>query len=177
MIRRFAGWLYFWGIVAVAAGAVLFALHQPSAPDESELETYKGFLVAIRLEKDFDGTDIVLLRFRDNEQQYKYISDYPKYVDVRDRMGIYRDTEVWFDRNAEGGPDRPILVWGVKEYDPRGDEESTVVTFQEIYEEVTETDRSWQNIAMIMAGAGLAMILLGFLIRKLVPYKPRAPSV
>ena len=176
-MRLFAGWLYFWGIVGMVVAVLLYVLHQPAAPDKDDLVQYTGFLKAIRLEQDFDGTHIVLLHFRDNDQAYKYISDYPKYVDVRDRMGIFRDTEVWYDKNAVGGPDTPILVWGIAEHDPRGPEESTVVTFDEIYEEVTETDRSWQNIAMIVAAGALAFILLGFLIRKLIPYRPREPSV
>ena len=175
MIRVFAGWLYFWGIVALGVGIVLYALHRPDVPDEDDLVKYKGFLIAVGLEKDFDGTDIVLLRFKDNDQVYKYISKYPKYVEVRDRIGIYRDTDVWYDKDAVGGPDRPILVWGISEHDPRGPDESTVVTYDEIYDEVTETDRSYQDLGMIVGGAGLAMIVLGFVIRKLVPYKPRAP--
>jgi hypothetical protein len=145
------------------------------APSKDDLVQYTGFLTAVGLQKDFDGTDIVLLRFRDNDQVYKYISKYPKYIEVRDRMGIFRDTDVWYDKNAAGGPDTPILIWAVVEHDPRGPEESTVVTYEEIYAEVTETDRSWQNLSMVIGAVGLAMVVLGFVIRKLVPYKPRAP--
>jgi hypothetical protein len=177
MFRVFAGWLYFWGLLALVIGAVLYVLHRPDVPAKEDLVEYTGFLIAVGLQKDFDGTDIVLLRFKDNDQVYKYISVYPKYVDVRDRIGIYRDTTVWYDKNATGGPDKPILVWALKEHDPRGEEESTFVTYEEIYDEVTETDRSYQQLGMVVGGAGLALIVLGFVIRKAVPYKPRAPRV
>ena len=50
-----------------------------------------------------------------------------------------------------------------------------MVTFEEIYEEVTETDRSWQNVGLGMGAVALAMVVLAFMIRKLVPYEPRAP--
>jgi hypothetical protein len=175
MIRVFAGWLYFWGGAALIAAVVLYVLHQPMAPAKDDLVEYSGFLTSVRLQKDFDGTDIVLLHFRDNDQVYKYISKYPKYVEVRDRIGIYRDTDVWYDKNATGGPDTPILVWGLAEHDPRGPDESTVVTYEEIYAEVTETDRSWQNLSMIIGAVGLGMVVLAYVIRKLVPYKPRPP--
>ena len=104
MIRVIAGWLYFWGIAALITAALIYVLHHPMTPDKDDLVKYTGFLKSVRLLKDFDGTDIVLLGFRDNDQIYKYISKFPKYVEVRDRMGIYRDTDVWYDRNASGGP-------------------------------------------------------------------------
>ena len=176
MIRVFAGWLYFWGIAAALVGGALYVLHQPNEPSEDDLVKYEGFLVGVRLEKDFNGTDIVLLKFRDNEQLYRYIADYPMYVEVRDRVGIYREVDVWYDKNDAGGPDTPRAIWGLVEHDPRGAEESTVVTYQEIYDEVTETDRSWQGIGLIVFAVGAAMILLAFVIRKLVPYKPRDPK-
>jgi len=177
MIRVFAGWLYFWGFLALAVGVALYLFHMPNVPSKDDLIKYTGFLKAVELQKDFDGTDIVLLHFKDNDQVYKYISLYPKYVDVRDRIGIYRDTDVWYDKNAVGGPDKPILVWGLAEHDPRGAEESTVVTYDEIYDEVTETDRSYQDLGLLVGGIGLAMVVLAFVIRKAVPYKPRAPRV
>ena len=175
MIRVFAGWLYFWGIAAAVVGGVLFVLHQPDEPSEDDLVKYSGFLVGVRLEKDFNGTDIVLFKFRDNDQLYKYIADYPMYVEVRDRVGIYRDVDVWYDKNDVGGPDTPLQVWGLVEHDPRGPEESTVVTYQEIYDEVAVTYGSWKGIGLVVFAVGVGMILLGFVIRKLVPYKPRDP--
>ncbi len=70
-------------------------------------------------------------------------------------------------------PAQPI--WGLVEHDPYRD--GTVVTYDDIYEEVTATDRSWQNVAMIMIAGGLSAVLLAFGIRKAVPYVPRDPSV
>jgi hypothetical protein len=67
------------------------------------------------------------------------------------------------------------MIWAVAEHDPRGPDESTVVTYEEIYAEVTETDRSWQDLSTLIGGIALAMLVLGFAIRRLVPYKPRAP--
>ena len=62
MLRVFAGWLYFWGILALVVGVLLYVMHRPDVPDKDDLVEYTGFLLAVGLEKDFDGTDIVLRR-------------------------------------------------------------------------------------------------------------------
>lgn len=177
MIRVLAGWLYFWGIAAALVGGAIYLFNQPNQPSEDDLVKYSGFLVAVRLEKDFNGTDIVLLKFRDNDQLYKYVVDYPMYVEVRDRVGIYRDVDVWYDKNDAGGPDSPRAIWGIAEHDPQGPEKSTVVTYQQIFEKVTETDRDWQGVGLVVFAVGAGMIILGYLIRRLVPHKPRDPKV
>ena len=61
------------------------------------------------------------------------------------------------------------------EHDPRN--EGTVVTYEQIYDETTETDRSWQAVGLYMGLGGLIAIVLGFAIRKAVPYRPEDPSV
>ncbi len=175
MMRYFAAWLYFLGALAVVAGVVVYATNIPNVPDKDDLIPYSGFLVGIRLEKDFDGTDVVYFMFRDDETRYKYLSTYPMYVEVRDRLGIYRDVDIMIEENAKPGLDGALRIWGLVEHDPYNP--GTVVTFQEIYEETTETDRSWQNVGIYLVSGGLLVILLGFGIRRLVPYKAKDPSV
>jgi len=177
MIRVFAGWLYVLGGAAALVGAIIYLTSIPDVPDEDDLVVFKGYLTGIRLQKDFDATDIVYLHFRDHPQVYRYQSNYPQYVEVRDRLGIYRDVEILVEPSSlEGTADSPPQpVWGLVEHDPYRD--GTVVTYDEIYEEVTATDRSWQNVALIMLGGGLGAVLLAFAIRKAVPYVPRDPSI
>jgi hypothetical protein len=174
-MRKFAAWLYFLGAVSALAGAIIYATNIPNVPDEDDLVSHSGFLVGIRLEKDFDGTDVVYFIFRGEETRYKYLSTYPMYVEVRDRLGIYRDVDILIEKDASPGLDGAIRMWGLVEHDPYN--EGTVVTYQDIYDETTETDRSWQNVAFYLFGGGLLVVLMAYGIRRAVPYKPKDPSV
>jgi len=173
-MRYLAGWLYFLGGIALLGAIVIYVTNIPNVPDEDDLVEYQGFLVAIRLEKDFDGTDIVNLHFRDHPQVYTYMSTYPQYVEVRDRLGIYRQVDVLVEKDVPVEEGRAQRVWGLVEHDPY--RESTVVTYQDIYDEVTETDRSWQRVGMWMGGGGIFAMALAWGIRRAVPYRPVDPS-
>jgi len=174
-MRHFAGWLYFLGGVALLGGVIIYFTNIPNIPDEDDLETYMGFLTAVRLEKDFDGTDVVYLRFRDNPQVYKYLSTYPMYVEVRDRLGIYRDVEILIEKNKPLDENNALRVWGLVEHDPF--REGTVVTYAEVYDEVTKTDRSWQNVGLYFGIGGALAMGAAWGIRRAVPYRPKDPSV
>ena len=174
-MRYLAGWLYFLGGIALLGGILIYFTNIPNIPDEDDLVEYQGFLIAVRLEKDFDGTDIVNLHFKDNPQVYKYMSTYPMYVEVRDRLGIYRQVDVLIEEDAELDEGRAQRVWGLVEHDPY--REGTVVTYQQIYDETTETDRSWQNVGMWAAIGGILVIAAAWGIRRAVPYRPKDPSV
>ena len=104
-MRLFAGWLYFLGGVSAVFGAALYFAHIPNVPSEDQLEWYEGFLRGIRLEKDLDGTDIVYFIFRDHDKRYRYFSRYPQYVEVRDRLGIYRTVELLVEKDGSPGLD------------------------------------------------------------------------
>ena len=174
-MRLFAGWLYFLGGIALAGAIIIYATNIPNVPDEDELLEVKGFVVAIHLEKDFDGTDVVFLKYRDNEQRFRYLSTYPLYVEVRDRLGIYRDVDILVEKDKLGDDSVSPRIWGLVEHDPIN--EGTVVTYQQILEETTETDRSWQAVALYMGFAGLVAIALAWGIRRAFPYRPQDPSV
>ena len=174
MLRVLAGWLYALGAAAAAGGAAIYAANIPDMPREDELVAFSGFLVGVALEKDFDGTDIVYLRFRDHPRVYAYLSDFPSYVEIRDRLGIYRRVDLLVEADALEGEGPPAPVWGLVEHDPGG--EGTVVTYEDIYLETTQTDRSWQDVGIALAVAGLAALALGFAIRRTVPYRPREPT-
>lgn len=175
MMRHFAAWLYFLGTVSVLAGIVIYLTNIPNVPDEEDLVSYTGYVVGIRLEKDFDGTDVVYFLIRDDDVRYKYMSTYPMYVEVRDRLGIYRDVDMMIEKDAEPDFDGAVRIWGLVEHDPYNP--GTVVTFQEIVDETTETDRSWQAVGLYVLGGGLILLLLAYGIRRAVPYVPRDPSV
>jgi hypothetical protein len=174
-MRHFAAWLYFLGTVSVLAGIVIYLTNIPNVPDEDDLVSYTGYVVGIRLEKDFDGTDVVYFLIRDDEVRYKYMSTYPMYVEVRDRLGIYRDIDMMIEKDAEPDFDGAVRIWGLVEHDPYNP--GTVVTFQEIVDETTETDRSWQAVGLYVLGGGLVLLLLAYGIRRAVPYVPKDPSV
>ncbi len=174
-MRHFAAWLYFLGTVSVLAGIVIYLTNIPNVPDEEDLVSYTGYVVGIRLEKDFDGTDVVYFLIRDDDVRYKYMSTYPMYVEVRDRLGIYRDVDMMIEKDAEPDFDGAVRIWGLVEHDPYNP--GTVVTFQEIVDETTETDRSWQAVGLYVLGGGLILLLLAYCIRRAVPYVPRDPSV
>ena len=174
-MRHFAAWLYFLGTVSVLAGIVIYLTNIPNVPDEDDLVSYTGYVVGIRLEKDFDGTDVVYFLIRDDEVRYKYMSTYPMYVEVRDRLGIYRDIDMMIEKDAEPDFDGAVRIWGLGEHDPYNP--GAVVTIQEIVDETTETDRSWQAVGLYVLGGGLILLLLAYCIRRAVPYVPRDPSV
>ena len=174
-MRLIAGWLYALGLVAAVSGVIIYFANSPEAPDRDELSWFSGHVVGILLEKDLDGTDIVYLRYRDHETLYKYISLLPQYVAVRDRLGIYRDIDILIETEAEPDRNGAMLIWGLVEYDPYN--EGTVITYDEVYETVTRTNRSWQAIAIYVLLAGIGAIVLGFVLRRVFPYVPRDPSV
>ena len=174
MIRSLAAWLYAFGIVATLGGAIVWFVNIPDIPDEDDLVWNRGYVIGIRLNKDYDGLDIVNLRFRDDERRYKYLSIYPKYVEVRDRLGIYRDVEVLVEKEPIFSGGNVVRIWGLIEHDPY--HEGTVVTFDEIREEITETERSWQGVAIIFLAGGIGAILIGYAIRRWVPHVPRDPT-
>jgi hypothetical protein len=173
-MRYFAAWLYFLGTVSAVAGVIIFLTNIPNVPDEDDLVLYSGFVVGIRLEKDFDGTDVVYFLIRDDEVRYKYMSSYPMYVEVRDRLGIYRDVDLMIEKGAEPDFDGAVRIWGLVEHDPYNP--GTVVTFAEIVEETTETDRSWQGVSFYILGGGLLLLLMAFGIRRAVPHVAKDPS-
>ncbi|MBC6439809.1 MAG: hypothetical protein GDA49_05235 [Rhodospirillales bacterium] len=173
-MRVFAGWLYVLGGVSAVFGAALCFAHIPNVPSEDQLEWYEGFLRGIRLEKDFDGTDIVYFIYRDHDKRYRYVSRYPQYVEVRDRLGINRQVDILVEIDGKPGLDGAYDVWGLVEHDPL--HEGTVVTYQDIHDEVTETDRSWQAVGMYGFGGGVLAILLGYGIRRAVPHVPKDPT-
>ena len=173
-MRLIAGWLYALGLVATVGGVVVWVSNIPDIPDEDDLVWKRGFLIGIVLDYDFDGLHIVNMRLRDHETLYTYHSVYPHYVSVRDRLGIYRDVEILVDETADAPAGGTVRVWGVIEHDPY--DEGIAVSFDEIREEVTETERSWQHVALIVLAAGLASILTGFAIRRVVPYVPKEPT-
>ena len=174
MLRTLAAWLYAFGIVATLGGAIVWIVNIPEIPDEDDLAWHRGYVIGIRLDRDYDGLDIVNLRFRDDERLYKYLSIYPHYVEVRDRLGIYREVEVLVEREPMFKDGRSVRIWGLVEHDPY--HEGTVVTFDEIREEVTETERSWQGIAIIFLAGGIGVILIGYVIRRTLPYVPMEPT-
>ena len=173
-MRWFAGWLCFLGGVAAVLGVVLCATNTPDVPDEDELVWFEGFLIAIRLEYDLDATHIVYLKFRDHDRLYRYLSRLPKYVEVRDRLGIYRQVDVLIDPDAEPGLDGAYDVWGLVEHHPY--RAGAVVTYGEVYDEVTEAGRSWQNVGLYTLAGGALALATGFGIRRTVPYAPREPT-
>lgn len=172
-MRWFAGWLYALGMMALAAGVVIYATNIPNIPEEEDLIRVRGFLDGIVLKKDSDATDIVYLRLRDHDTRYKYLSIYPHYVEIRDRLGIYREVDLLVRNDAVAGLDGAVRVWGLVEHDPFGP--GTVVTFDEIRDEVTQTERSWQTIAICLLAGALAALALGYTIRRLVPHVPKDP--
>jgi hypothetical protein len=174
-MRLFAGWLYFLGGIALIGAIVIYATNIPNVPDEDELVEFKGFLIAVQLQKDFDGTDVVFLKYRDHEQRFRYLSTYPMYVEIRDRLGIYREVDIMVEKAKLEDPSASPRIWGLVEHDPL--HEGTVVTYDEIYEETTETDRSWQAVGLYMGLGGLIAVVLGWIIRRLIPYRPADPSV
>ena len=173
-MRLMAGWLYALGLAAVVGGGIVFLSNIPNAPGRDDLVRAGGHLVGIVLEKDLDGTDIVYLRFRDDDTLYKYLSVYPQYVEIRDRLGIYRQVDLLVEAGTSPGSDGAVRIWQLVEHDPY--RESTVVTYDEIYAEVTQTDRSWQRIGLYVVAAGVAAVLLGYGIRRLIPHVPREPT-
>ena len=172
-MRLFAGWLYALGLVATLGGAIICASNIPDIPDEDDLVWKRGFLVGIVLDYDLDGMHIVNMRLRDDDTLYTYHSIYPHYVSVRDRFGIYRDAEFLVDQTALASGGETVRMWGVIEHDPY--DEGISVSFDEIRREVTQTERSWQRVAIIVLAAGLASILTGFVIRRVFPYVPKDP--
>ena len=173
-MRWFAGWLYFLGGAAVLVGAALYLFNEPKAPTEKDLVWYEGEVVGIRLKEDLDATDIVYLFYRDDDIQYKYYSKFPQYVEIRDRLGIYRQVDVLIEKDAVPDSDGALTIWGLVEHDPYN--EGTVVTFEEIYEEATQTDRSWQNVGLYVLGGGFLGLVTAFGIRRAVPYVAKAPT-
>lgn len=173
-MRLLAGWLYFLGGVAVIGAVIIYATNIPNVPAEDELVEFKGFLISVQLQKDFDGTDVVFLKYRDRDQRFRYLSTYPMYVEVRDRLGIYRDVDILVEKKALENPDVSPRIWGLVEHDPL--HEGTVVTYQDIYDETTETDRSWQAVGLYMGLGGLIAIVLAWGIRRAFPYVPQDPS-
>ena len=174
MIRRLAAWLYAIGIVAALGGAIVWFANIPDIPDEDDLVWHRGYVIGIRLDLDYDGLAVVNLRFRDEERIYRYLSIYPKYVEVRDRLGIYRFIEVLVEREPIFSEGDSVRIWGLIEHDPFN--EGAVVTFDEIREEITETERSWQGIAIVFLTGGIGAILIGYAIRRWVPHVPRDPT-
>lgn len=173
-MRLFAGWLYALGLVATLGGVIVWVSNIPNIPDEDDLVWKRGFLVGIILDYDYDGLFVVNMRLRDHETLYTYHSTYPSYVAVRDRFGIYRDVEILVDQTADTPGTETVRMWGVIEHDPY--DEGIVVSFDEIRREVTQTERSWQRVALVVLAAGLAAILTGFVIRRAVPYVPKDPT-
>lgn len=174
-MRLLAGWLYFLGGVALIGAIIIYVTNIPNVPDKDELVEFKGFVVAIQLQKDFDGTDVVFLKYRDREQRFRYLSTYPMYVQVRDRLGIYRDVDILVEKDALEDQSSSPRIWGLVEHHPT--REGTVVTYEDIYEQTTRTDRSWQEVALFMGLGGLLAIALAWGIRRAFPYVPRDPSV
>ncbi len=174
MIRLLAAYLYVIGTATALGGAIIWSVNIPDIPDEDDLAWHRGYVIGILLDHDYDGNYIVNLRFRDDERLYKYLAIYPKYVEVRDRLGIYRDVEVLVAREPMSTEGESVRIWGLIEHDPY--HEGTVVTFDEIREEVTETERSWQGVALIFLASGIAAILIGYAIRWRVPHVPRDPT-
>ncbi|MCE2520528.1 MAG: hypothetical protein J4G15_12060 [Alphaproteobacteria bacterium] len=173
-MRLFAGWLYALGLVATLGGVIVWVSNIPDIPDEDDLVWKRGYLIGILLDYDYDGLHIVNMRLRGEETLYTYHSIYPSYVSVRDRIGIYRDVEVLVDETAETAGAETVRMWGVIEHDPY--DEGISVSFDEIRAEVTQTERSWQRVALVVLAAGLSAILAGFAIRRAVPYVPKDPT-
>lgn len=172
-MRWFAGWLFFLGLIALAGGGTIYATNLPQVPGEDDLVPFTGFLVGIVLKKDLDGTDTVYFRYRDHDQLYKYLSIYPQYIEVRDRLGIYRQVDILVERDREADGDGALPIWGLVEHDPY--REGTVVSYDDIYREVTQTERSWQRVGLYVLAAGLVALIVGTVIRRTVPYRPREP--
>ena len=173
-MRLFAGWLYALGLVATLGGVTVWLSNIPNIPHEDDLVWKRGFLIGIVLDYDYDGLFVVNMRFRDDKTLYTYHSTYPDYLAVRDRLGIYRDVEVLVDRAAVAGGAGTVRTWGVIEHDPF--DEGISVSFDEIRKEVTQTERSWQRVALVVLLAGLTALLAGFAIRRIFPYVPRDPT-
>ncbi len=173
-MRLFAGWLYALGLVATLGGAIVWVSNIPNIPDEDDLVWKRGYLIGIVLDYDYDGLFVVTMRLRGDDTLYTYHSTYPDYIAVRDRLGIYRDVEVLVDRTAAATGAGTVRMWGVIEHDPF--DEGISVSFDEIRREVTQTERSWQRVALIVLGAGLTAMLAGFAIRRVFPYVPKDPT-
>ena len=172
MIRYLAAWLYAYGIAATLGGAIVWLSSIPDIPDEDDLIWHRGHVTGVMLADLFNSA--VYLRFRDEERFYEYPSINPRYIEVRDHVGIYREVEILVEKKPMFSARNMVRIWGLIEHDPHA--AGTVVTFDEIREEVTETERSWQGVALIFLAGGIAAILIGYVIRRTVPHVPKEPT-
>lgn len=50
-----------------------------------------------------------------------------------------------------------------------------MVTYDDIYLEVTQTERSWQRVGLWLFATGALAFAIGIAIRRAVPYRPKDP--
>jgi len=179
-LNRIPVWpLYFIGTGALCLGLVLVVFTWPKEiPAESELKMYSGEIESLTIRDDISGRqslfkmpiESVYFKLVGIDGEFRYPSGWPKFIAVRDTVGVALD--LWVDPN-EIDSGQPILIYQMRERNPfkRSDEDSSVtrevyVSYSEIIEARTRTRQSYFELGSILSPLGLGFIVIGIVLHR-----------
>lgn len=168
-------WPYFFlAILTGAFGLVFAVLWWPQTyPDQTDLTKISGEIDRVVIRDDISKTSAgavlpavtsVYFTLKGVPGEFRYPSSHPKYPMVRDRTAVAVD--IWV-RKQETGGQGTRLIWQLQERNPRDkEEELTMVSYGEVTERLTASDRSVANLGLWLLGASLLFLVLGFAVRR-----------
>ena len=139
-------------------------------PTEDKLVKVGGSLKTSRIRDDITDKggsmlpvlSSVYMRFKDDEHEYRYPWNHPKYFYVREYT--FFNIDIWVDKDELARNDGlPVMIWALQERNPyKGPEEQTRVTYQDSVDQLESTAASVINLASWTGSLGIISLLIGF---------------
>ncbi len=166
-------WPYFFlSVSAIVLAIMACIVYWPKdMPSEDDLVMTGGKMRTLMIRDDFSNTGAgamlpiftsVYLRFKDIEGEFRYPWTFPQYGRVRNDTAVYAD--IWVAKDALGGDDAP-LIWALRENNSyKGDDEQTIVLYEDLVESQRKNGIILIKLSMTMAGVSIIFALLGIVV-------------
>ena len=156
------------------AGMVFIIFWWPSGyPQKSDLTKISGAIEGVRIKDDISGTGAgamlpgitsVHFKLKGVPGEFRYLSSHPRFFKVRDYTA--QAIDIWIDK-ADLGAKEAALIWQIRERNDYDEEtELTNITFDEVIDRLTSSDRSKVTFGYWLLAASLVFLLPGLAVKR-----------
>jgi len=164
-------WPYFF-ISIVCVFAYLFSAHALwpwNYPARDELVESGGDIRRVSIRDDMSGTGAgsalpthvsTYITFKGLDGEFEYPWSHPKYLRVRDHVGVY--AEILVEKSSLDGTG-PYKIWALTEINShKPEEDQTIITYEEISSQLDQQQKTLATMLRWLGGGALVFSLWGW---------------